>query len=143
MYMCTIVTSVYVYTFISSLTKLSSPEEAHSLPPRSGVSSSSMGQRGRSWSNLSLSHAPSMSSVIEEPRRSTSTTSKSFQREADGVTYFYTYTQWDVYVNNYVPSLIPRLSSMFMSLVHVMAVVPVHAHGRILETRLTCIYLRS
>jgi hypothetical protein len=67
----------------SSLTKLSSPEEAHSLPPRSGVSSSSMGQRGRSWSNLSLSHAPSMSSVIEEPRRSTSTTNVSDTQEQD------------------------------------------------------------
>ena len=62
----------------SSLTKLSSPEDTNrTLPPRSGMSSSSMGQRGRSWSNLSLSHAPSMSSVMEEPRRSTSTTSKS------------------------------------------------------------------
>jgi chromosome segregation ATPase len=67
----------------SSLTKLSSPEETRTLPPRSGMSSSSMGQRGRSWSNLSLSHAPSMSSVMEEPRRSTSTTNVSDMQEQD------------------------------------------------------------
>lgn len=68
---------MYTHLYCSSLTKLCSPEEqARTLPPRAGTTSSSMGQRGRSWSNLSLSHAPSMSSVIEEPRRSTSTTSK-------------------------------------------------------------------
>lgn len=61
---------------ISSLSKLSSPEERSSSLSRSGMGSSGMGQRGRSWSNLSLGHAPSMSSVIEEPRRSTSTTSE-------------------------------------------------------------------
>ena len=60
-----------------SLTKLSSPEDRSSSLPRVGATGSAgMGMRGRSWSNLSLSHAPSMTSVMEEPRRSTSTTSE-------------------------------------------------------------------
>lgn len=49
-----------------SLTKLSGSSNGYG----------GMGMRGRSLSNLSLGHAPSMTSVREEPRRSTSTNSE-------------------------------------------------------------------
>ena len=53
-----------------SLTKLSSDNH------NSRTNGSLFATRGRSRSNLSLGHAPSMTSVIEEPRRSTSISSK-------------------------------------------------------------------
>ena len=53
-----------------SLTKLSSSDNHNSR------TNGSLASKGRSRSNLSLGHAPSMSSVREEPRRSTSTSSE-------------------------------------------------------------------
>ena len=53
-----------------SLSKLSSSEQ------NLARSSNNLRYRGRSHSNISLGHAPSMTSVAEEPRKSTSTTSE-------------------------------------------------------------------
>ena len=83
-----------------SLSKLSSSDQ--NLARGSG----NLRHRGRSHSNLSLGHAPSMTSVIEEPRKSTSTTSESCDQKMACILPI-------------IPSYHVALSSGYFSILHI------------------------